>query len=240
MTYKLKQSNDRQNVQFHIDSNNNVVTKQFNTITNIHQQKHQQRHSNNNNILHSSHTNLCTAANYDVGEWIDCSVIDELVTLVNQQCSHDTHIHTDNIVDQSIIDKLNYIIHLHNIINNDNKLSLSELSCDDIHDILKYTNDMCIMMSDSSNVPWSRNITSQLYQPYNCRISFITRDQARECLSNQRLMFIGDSTTQELVLELISFLEGSVNEFIPSPWKIMPCDSSQKKNYHIRVISTGK
>ena len=58
------------------------------------------------------------------------------------------------------------------------------------------------------------------------------------CLKNQRILFIGDSTSQEMFIELVSFLEESHDQFILNPWKIWTCPGAHV-NYQSRMMSTS-
>ena len=50
----------------------------------------------------------------------------------------------------------------------------------------------------------------------NCQPSTFTPHEAAKCLANHRLIFIGDSTLQEIVLELVSFLLSATPDEFPN------------------------
>ena len=76
------------------------------------------------------------------------------------------------------------------------------------------------------NFPHNRRHYYHVYDPVG-PIPYYNSTAARALLQNRRLLFIGDSTTQELVTELVSFLEGAPDDvdYRSSAWSyVRKCD----------------
>ena len=73
-----------------------------------------------------------------------------------------------------------------------------------------------------------------------CRLVYHTSAEARRLLANKRLLFIGDSTMQEMVTELIAFLEGSplrMDFMLEAWWHQQRCGGSQSYQYRNTMTS---
>jgi hypothetical protein len=75
-----------------------------------------------------------------------------------------------------------------------------------------------------------------------CGLSVLSPSAARSLLSNRRLLFIGDSTTQELVTELISFLEEAPLEadYTLDAWINQPPCPGLHLGYTARTFTTAR
>ena len=77
---------------------------------------------------------------------------------------------------------------------------------------------------------------------FGCSLRVLGPAAARRLLSNRRLLFIGDSTTQELVTELVAFLEGSPLhvDFVLTAWINQRQCSGNHQGYAARTLHTAR
>ena len=159
---------------------------------------------------------LCTPAGFDHGSWIQCSHVDVLANFSGLSWTSDELQHTRMEI-----------------------MRLTHFTAVELETYARYLAVQCEKMRDNNqHVAWPENVPYQLYHPQGCSPYHISRTEVLDCLQDTRLLMVGDSTTQELALDLVAMLENQTTAYVLEPWKLWPC-SGKPDNYDIRIISTA-
>ena len=159
----------------------------------------------------------CTPGGLDNGSWIQCSHMDALLNF------SDTSVMPDELrLTRMEIMRL---------------ARLTEQQ--QLETYARYLSEQCDKMRDNNqHAQWPYNVSHQLYHPQGCIPYHMSRAEVLECLHDTRILMVGDSTTQELALDLIAMLENQTTAYVLEPWKLWPCPG-KPDNYHLRIISTA-
>ena len=161
----------------------------------------------------------CTPGEFDKGAWIHCSHVDALL----QSSPH---------AGRSAVSMLK---HTREMI-----MRLARLTDErQLPSYVQYLSEQCDKMRDNQrHAAWAYNVSYQLYHPHGCTPYQMSRAEVLDCLQDTRILMVGDSTTQELALDLIAMLENQTTAYVLEPWKVWPCPG-KPDNYQIRIISTA-
>jgi hypothetical protein len=101
----------------------------------------------------------------------------------------------------------------------------------------------CACPNEAETRSWTRHPRPLTFLPQSCRLKWFSSEDARALLANRKIVFVGDSVSQELASDLIALLENTVNWPIKDhqhDWvRQESCGRTWPDGYEYRQFSTA-